>query len=161
MTRTSRTASINSRIATPRPLISKIHRTCVSSRSRSRVFQNSRYDPGYALSSARPSMTPASTASSLYEAFATVPDLRSRFGRSYILASPLTLADVTMLYGCRSLHTIALWGRDYNHLASLLGFTRPTKDRRRYRTPCTSALHTVFAALDPDAFEAALTACPA
>lgn len=102
-------------------------------------------------------MSTASPAMSLSEAFATVPDPRSRFGRSYTLASLLTLSAVAMLCGCRSLYAIAQWGRDYNHLAPLLGFTRSAKGRDGYRTPCVSELHTVFAALDVTAFEAALT----
>jgi|SRR5579871_3724003 len=101
-------------------------------------------------------MNTAPAAASLYEAFATVPDPRSRFGRSYTLASLLTLSAAAMLCGCRSLYAIAQWGRDYNHLAPLLGFTRPTKDGLGYRTPCVSELHTVFAALDVAAFEAVL-----
>jgi hypothetical protein len=102
-------------------------------------------------------MDTAAPAASLYEAFASVADPRSRFGRSYTLASLLTLTAVAMLCGCRSLYAIAQWGRDYNHLAPLLGFTRPAKDGDRYRTPCVSELHTVFAALNVVAFEAALT----
>ena len=102
-------------------------------------------------------MSTAPPAASLYDAFLTVPDHRSRFGRSYTLASLLTLSAVAMLCGCRSLYAIAQWGRDYNHLAPLLGFTRPAKDGDGYRTPCVSELHTVFAALDVAAFEAALT----
>ena len=93
----------------------------------------------------------------LLEVLRHVPDPRSRFGRSYTLASLLTLAAVAMLCGCRSLYAIAQWGRDYNHLAPLLGFTRPAKDGDGYRTPCISELHTVFAALDVATFEAALT----
>ena len=102
-------------------------------------------------------MSTASPDLSLNEMFATVPDPRSRFGRSYTLASLLTLSAVAMLCGCRSLYAIAQWGRDSNHLAPLLGFTRPAKGRDGYRTPCVSELHTVFAALDVAAFEAALT----
>ncbi len=102
-------------------------------------------------------MTIDPSTASLYEVFATVPDPRSRFGRSYGLASLLTLSAVAMLCGCRSLYAIAQWGREYNHLAPLLGFTRKTKDGDGYRTPCVSELHTVFAALDAAAFEAALT----
>ena len=102
-------------------------------------------------------MSAATTPSSLYEIFATVPDPRSRFGRSYSLASLLTLAAVAMLCGCRSLYAIAQWGRDYNALAPPLGFTRRRTDGSGYRTPCVSELHTVFAALDVAAFEAALT----
>jgi DDE_Tnp_1-associated/Transposase DDE domain len=104
-----------------------------------------------------PAMSITPPAASLYEVFATIPDPRSRFGRSYTLPSLLTLAAVAMLGGCRSFYAIAQWGRDYNHLAPLLGFTRPAKGRDGYRTPCVSELHTVFAALDVAAFEAALT----
>src|SRR5262245_11733301 len=104
-----------------------------------------------------PTMSAAAPAASLYEAFATVPDPRSRFGRSYGLASLLTLAATAMLCGARSLYAIAQWGRDYNHLAPRLGFTRPAKGGHGYRTPCVSELHTVFAALDVAAFEAVLT----
>jgi hypothetical protein len=102
-------------------------------------------------------MNTAPTAPSLSEAFATVPDARSHLGRLYTLASLLTLSAVAMLCGCRSLYALAQWGRDYNHLAPLLGFTRPAKGRGGYRTPCVRELHTVFAALDVAAFEAALT----
>jgi hypothetical protein len=42
-------------------------------------------------------------AASLGEVFATVPDPRSRFGRSCSPASLLTLAALAMLCGCRSL----------------------------------------------------------
>lgn len=38
-----------------------------------------------------------------------------------------------------------------------LGFFRRTKDGAAYRTPCTSELHTLFAALPAKVFEAALT----
>lgn len=102
-------------------------------------------------------MSTAPPAASLYEAFAAVPDPRSRLGRSYSLASLLSLAAVAMLCGCRSLYAIAQWGRDYNHLAPLLGFTRAVRHGDGHRTPCVSELHTVFAALDVAAFEAALT----
>jgi Transposase DDE domain len=62
-----------------------------------------------------------------------------------------------MLCGARSLAAIAQWGRDYNDLAPLLGFSRRTRDGRRYRTPCTSELHTLLAALGAAVFEAGLT----
>ncbi len=38
-----------------------------------------------------------------------------------------------------------------------MGFSRMTRDGRRYRTPCISELHTLLAALGAAAFEAALT----
>jgi hypothetical protein len=99
------------------------------------------------------------TDGTLYHAFEQVPDHRSPRGRSYPLASLLTFAATAMLCGAKSLYAIAQWGRDYNHLAPLLGFTKPRlRGRPGYRTPCVSELHTVFAALDVARFEAALTA---
>ena len=103
-------------------------------------------------------MTTASAEGSLVEAFGRLRDPRKARGQLYPLPAQLTLATTAMLCGCRSLYAIAQWGRDYNHLAPLLGFTRRTRDGTRYRTPCTSELHTVFAALDVRAFEKALTA---
>jgi hypothetical protein len=95
----------------------------------------------------------------LYHALSQVPDHRSPRGRSYPLPALLTFAATAMLCGARSLYAIAQWGRDYNHLAPLLGFTRRRHgDPDRYRTPCHSELHTVFAGLDVARFEAALTA---
>jgi hypothetical protein len=95
----------------------------------------------------------------LYHALAQVPDHRQARGRSYSLASLLTFAATAMLCGARSLYAIAQWGRDYNHLAPLLGFTKPRlRGQAGYRTPCVSELHTVFAALGVARFEAALTA---
>ena len=95
----------------------------------------------------------------LYAALSRVPDHRKARGRSYPLPSLLTFAATAMLCGAKSLYAIAQWGRDYNHLAPLLGFTRRrATDPARYRTPCHSELHTVFAGLDVTRFEAVLTA---
>jgi hypothetical protein len=94
----------------------------------------------------------------LWEVFADFPDHRDPRGRLYPLAALLALATTAMLCGCRSLYAIAQWGRDYNHLAPLLGFSRKSRDGTRWRTPCVSELHAVFAALDHAAFEGALTA---
>jgi predicted transposase YbfD/YdcC len=102
-------------------------------------------------------MSPQLTSGSLYEVFAEIPDPRHRRGTVYSLPAFLTLVAVAMLCGCRSLAAIAQWGRDYNHLAPLLGFARRTRDGARYRTPCTSELHTLLAALPAAVFEAALT----
>jgi len=99
-------------------------------------------------------MTP--TDGTLYHALAQIPDHRSARGRSYPLPSLLTFAATAMLCGAKSLYAIAQWGRDYNHLAPLLGLTR--RRGSGYRTPCVSELHTVFAKLDVARFEAALTA---
>jgi DDE family transposase len=101
-------------------------------------------------------MNPTSIPGSLYEVFAQIPDPRDRRGTIYPLPAVLTLVSTAMLCGCRSLAAIAQWGRDYNHLAPQLGFTRQAGDRT-YRTPCTSELHTLLAALPAQVFEAALT----
>jgi hypothetical protein len=102
-------------------------------------------------------MSPVPTDGSLYEVFSQIPDPRHRRGTVYPLAAVLTLAATAMLCGCRSLAAIAQWGRDYNHLAPQLGFSRRTKDGTGHRTPCTSELHTLLAALPAAVFEAALT----
>jgi len=102
-------------------------------------------------------MSTESTSGSLYELFCQIPDPRHRRGTVYSLASVLTLIATAMLCGCRSLAAIAQWGRDYNHLAPQLGFSRRTGDGQRYRTPCTSELHTLLVALGAAPFEAALT----
>lgn len=94
---------------------------------------------------------------SLYDVFCEIPDPRRRRGRLYPLASVLTLIATAMLCGARSLAAIAEWGLNYNHLAPTLGLTRRTRDGSRYRTPCTSELHTVLAALPASVFESALT----
>jgi hypothetical protein len=96
------------------------------------------------------------TDGSLYEVFREIPDPRHRRGTVYPLASVLTLVSAAMLCGARSLAAISQWGRDYNHLAPLLGFGRLARDGT-YRTPCTSELHTLLAALPAAVFEAALT----
>jgi hypothetical protein len=102
-------------------------------------------------------MSKESTVSSLFEVFSEIPDPRHRRGTVYPLPAVLTLVATAMLCGCRSLAAIAQWGRDYNHLAPALGLTRRAKDGARYRTPCTSELHTLLAALPAAVFEAALS----
>jgi hypothetical protein len=95
----------------------------------------------------------------LYHALAQVPDHRQARGRSYPLPTLLTFAATAMLCGAKSLYAIAQWGRDYNHLAPLLGLTRPRlRGRPGHRTPCVGELHAAFARLDVARFEAALTA---
>lgn len=102
-------------------------------------------------------MSTETTAPSLYEVLSEIPDPRHRRGTIYSLASILSLVAIAMLCGCRSLAAVAEWGRHYNHLAPLLGFTRRTRDDAAYRTPCTSELHTLLAVLPAAVFEAALT----
>lgn len=101
-------------------------------------------------------MIPTAIDGSLYEVFAQIPDPRARRGMVYPLPAILTLLATAMLCGCRSLAAVAQWGRDYNHLAPQLGFSRQAADGT-YRTPCTSELHTLLAALTAPVFEAALT----
>jgi hypothetical protein len=102
-------------------------------------------------------MSPAPSDGSLFEVFSQIPDPRHRRGTIYPLAALLSLVATAMLRGCRSLAAIAQWGRDYNHLAPQLGFSRRARDETGYRTPCTSELHTLLAALPAAVFEAALT----
>jgi hypothetical protein len=94
------------------------------------------------------------TDDSLYSAFAALPDARKARGKLYPLPALLTLTAAAILCGCKSLTAVAQWGRDYNHLLGLLGFTKRKGDR--YRSPCVGELSTVYAALDAGAFEAVL-----
>jgi hypothetical protein len=91
---------------------------------------------------------------SLYSILATLPDARKARGKLYPLPALLAMTVAAMLCGCRTLTAVAQWGRDYNHLLGLLGFTK--RKAGRYRSPCVGELSTVYAALDTDAFEAAL-----
>jgi DDE_Tnp_1-associated/Transposase DDE domain len=91
---------------------------------------------------------------SLYAALAALPDARKARGKLYPLPALLTMTVAAMLCGCKTLTAVAQWGRDYNHLLGLLGFTKRRGDR--YRCPCVGELSTVYAGLDPHAFEAAL-----
>jgi hypothetical protein len=89
-------------------------------------------------------MNEASQRPCLLAALAEVPDPRSRQGRSDSLVSILALTVTTMLCGYRGYRAIAQWGRLYNPLAPLLGFTKPTPDGRGYRPPCFRELSAVF-----------------
>jgi hypothetical protein len=101
-------------------------------------------------------MDPPDSPPTLLDAFASVPDTRSRRGRSYELPAILALGVVALLCGYRGYRAFAQWGRLYNHLAPLLGFTRPRRDGRGWRTPCFSELAAVFAEVDAAAVEDAL-----
>lgn len=91
---------------------------------------------------------------SLYSTLAELPDARKARGKLYPLPALLTMTVAAMLCGCKTLTAVAQWGRDYNHLLGLLGFTKRKGDR--YRSPCVGELSTVYATLDADAFEQAL-----
>jgi hypothetical protein len=93
---------------------------------------------------------------SLYSTLATLPDLRKARGKLYPLPALLTMTVAAILCGCKTLTAVAQWGRDYNHLLGLLGFTKRTGGR--YRCPCVGELSTIYASLDADAFEAAVRA---
>ena len=93
---------------------------------------------------------------SLAAILATLPDARKARGKLYPLPALRTLTVAAILCGCKTLTAIAQWGRDYNHLLGLLGFTKRQGDR--YRCPCVGELSTIYATLDAEAFEAALRA---
>jgi hypothetical protein len=97
---------------------------------------------------------PSTTDGSLYTALARLPDARQRRGKLYPLPALLTLTVAATRCGCKTLAAVARWGRDYNHLLGLLGFTKRRRDR--YRGPGIAELSTVFAELDVEAFEALL-----
>jgi hypothetical protein len=87
----------------------------------------------------------------LVEALASVPDPRDRRGRRHPLTAVLSLTVVAVLAGMKSLSAIAQFGRDHGAaLAHALGFARG-------KTPAKSCLSDLFAALDADALEAALS----
>src|SRR5436305_14083553 len=94
------------------------------------------------------------TDGSLYSALARLPDTRKARGKLYPRPALLTMTVAATLCGCKTLTAVAQWGRDYNHLLGLLGFTK--RAGQRYRCPCVGELSTVYAPLDADAFEAAL-----
>lgn len=87
---------------------------------------------------------------SLWVCLADVPDPRDDSGKRHPLQAILTLCAVSILAGARSLYAIAQFGRDRGApFARELGFTRDVP-------PCGSTLHYLFAALDREAFEAAI-----
>ena len=86
----------------------------------------------------------------LQEAFAAVPDPRSRHGRRYPLTAALNLLAVALLAGMKSLEAVAQFGRDHGQaLAHALGF-------RSGRTPCKATLSNLLRRLDVGAYERAL-----
>ena len=93
---------------------------------------------------------------SLYSALAGLPDARKPRGKLYPLPALLTMTVAAILCGCKTLTAVAQWGRDYNHLLGLLGFTK--RRGGRYRSPCVGELSTVYAALDADAVRGGVAA---
>jgi DDE_Tnp_1-associated/Transposase DDE domain len=91
------------------------------------------------------------TASTLYDALATLPDPRSRHGRIHPLPAFLGLVALAMLMGRTSLAGIARFGRQYGTaLAHALGF-------RRGKTPSVSTLSRTLRRFDAAQLEAILT----
>jgi len=81
---------------------------------------------------------------------AAIPDPRQPKGRRHPLTAILGLACHAILRGARGYAAIAQWGRDHEiALIHALGFTRTP--------PCQGAIQAVFARLDAEAFEAALS----
>jgi len=87
---------------------------------------------------------------SLAEAFALIPDPRDRRGRQHPLVAILCLSTVAVLAGCRSIQSVAQFGRDHGiHMAHALGFNKA-------RTPAPSTFCELFRQLDVAAVESAL-----
>jgi hypothetical protein len=92
----------------------------------------------------------AHTASSLLSFLAAVPDPRSRRGRRHPLTAILGLVCCAIMCGAKSYAAIAQWGHDQDlALMHQLGFTRTP--------PKLGGIRKVLIALDPNAFEGALT----
>ena len=89
---------------------------------------------------------------SLADYFASITDPRSRLGRRHPLTALLTLITVATLCGARSLEAIAQFPRDRGRgFAAALGFSHRI-------TPCKASLSNLLRRLDPQVFEAALSA---
>lgn len=89
---------------------------------------------------------------SLADCFASITDPRSPLGKRHPLTAILTLITVATLCGARSLEAIAQFARDRRRgFAANLGFSHPI-------TPCKASLSNLLRRLDPQAFEAALSA---
>jgi hypothetical protein len=86
----------------------------------------------------------------LVEAFASVPDPRSRHGKRYPFVPLLCLVTLGLLMGKRTVGSIALLGRNYGpELLLALGFPRG-------RGPVKSAISRLLRRIDAAALEAAL-----
>src|SRR5262249_29079143 len=87
---------------------------------------------------------------SLLSFLAAVPDPRSRHGRRHPLTAILGLVCCAIMCGAKSYAAIAQWGHDQDiALMHRLGFTR--------QPPKLGGIRKVLIALDPRAFEGALT----
>jgi hypothetical protein len=92
----------------------------------------------------------AASAISLRSFLATVPDPRSAHGRRHPLGAMLAAVSCAILCGARGFKPIAQWLHDQDiSLVHALGFTR--------KPPKWGAFRKLLIALDPAAFEDALT----
>jgi hypothetical protein len=92
----------------------------------------------------------AASAISLLSFLATVPDPRSAHGRRHPLGAMLAAVSCAILCGARGFKPIAQWLHDQDiSLVHALGFTR--------KPPKWGAFRKLLIALDPAAFEDALT----
>src|SRR5207237_6163753 len=82
---------------------------------------------------------------SLYEAFAAVPDPRSRHGQRYDLPYLLTCLVAALLCNCNSLEAVGQWCRDHQLLLRRLfgprDFSTPTASLSRRLLPRLSVGH--------------------
>jgi hypothetical protein len=86
----------------------------------------------------------------LLEFLSQIPDPRSRRGRQHPLSAVLALACCAILCGARGYAAIGQWACDHDiTFMHRLGFTR--------RPPKSGGIRKVLMAVDPTAFEAALT----
>lgn len=94
---------------------------------------------------------PTSPPASLLSFLASVPDPRSAHGRRHTLKAMLAAVCCAVLCGARGFKPIAQWVHDQDlELAHALGFTRTP--------PRWGAFRKLLVALDPTAFEEAVTA---
>ena len=86
----------------------------------------------------------------LTDILAEVNDPRKQKGKRHPLQAILALSLIAILSGAKTYKAIAEYGRTHDQLRKSLGFCHP-------KTPCAATLHTVFRALDAEAFTEKLT----
>ena len=92
----------------------------------------------------------AASSSSLLAHLSAIPDPRSRHGRQHSLSAVLAMVCCAMMCGARSYSAIAQWAANQDiRLIHRLGFTRTP--------PKLGGVRKVLMAIDPDAFETALS----
>ena len=92
----------------------------------------------------------AASSSSLLAHLSAIPDPRSRHGRQHSLSAVLAMVCCAIMCGARSYSAIAQWAANQDiRLIHRLGFTRTP--------PKLGGVRKVLMAIDPDAFETALS----